>query len=610
MKPFISKLQATIGLFIVALILPPIKDCFAQNKSLPAKHIHALTKSSASSYPATLLNINNLSMWVRADGLSANNPYTGESGVIYPHGTAGVIFYDGILWGGYVYDGQKPELRAGGQKYGVGTVPGRIISPGVAENPNSPEVRIWRIRRDFQTADLAAEAIDVFKALPRPHPIAADSLAALAKIADSLRIAYAKDWREWPWQKGAPFYDTNQNGLMDASEAPGLFDADQVIWFVANDLDAKVVNSLMGSPPIGLEFRTTLWAYQRDNLFDNIIFKKYELLYKGTATTTTDARIDSLYFGQWSDPDLGDFNDDLVGCDSTLHSGFVYNSSNRDKIFELFKLPVPAVGYAILSDKVLGKTTELHERGLSGFTYSAFAGGGIEPCYAVGQHSYTIYHYQTLAGYYSRCDLRYYFLVRDYDGTRTNFLLSGDPVARTGRIDGYFPPGDRRILLGSGPFFLHRGDTLSFVIALVGGMGTDHRGNVNVVKHYIRWAHTLAQSNFDIASLPLPEKPRVDASLPKGYSFSPIYPNPFSIPNNRHTTIHYQLPRESEVELKIYDVLGHEIQTLIQRAQLPGDYVITWDGTTAAGAPVMSGIYFVHLRAWVFEKTRKILVVR
>jgi hypothetical protein len=89
-----------------------------------------------------------------------------------------------------------------------------------------------------------------------------------------------------------------------------------------------------------------------------------------------------------------------------------------------------------------------------------------------------------------------------------------------------------------------------------------------------------------------------------------LYPNPFSISSGVPATISYQLPRESEVELKIYDVLGNEIKTLLQRTQPPGDYTLTWDGTTAAGTQVVSGIYFVHLRAWVFEKTRKILVIR
>jgi len=202
---------------------------------------------------------------------------------------------------------------------------------------------------------------------------------------------------------------------------------------------------------------------------------------------------------------------------------------------------------------------------MSNFFYSA-AG----PLIPDGCYYQAIYHYKILSGYWPDCNLTFSRPRVDYDGTRTQ----------------------------------------SFVIALVGGMGTDHRRNVNVVKHYIRWAHTLAQSNFDIASLPLPEKPQVDAPLPKGYSFSPVYPTPFSLSNGARATIRYRLPRESEVEVKIYDVLGHEVKTLAQRSQSPGDYVITWDGTTAAGAPVASGIYLVHLRAWIYEKTRKILVIR
>lgn len=146
-------------------------------------------------------------------------------------------------------DGRTPELRVGGQTYNSGTVPGRIISRGVAEDPNSPDVRIWRIRKDWQTADLRQDAAEFLNVSFRN--VAEEQVA-------TLRAQYKKDWKEWPWQKGAPFYDTNHNGIMDENEEPGVAFADQVVWFVVNDLNPTKTDSLYGSPPIGLEMQVPL----------------------------------------------------------------------------------------------------------------------------------------------------------------------------------------------------------------------------------------------------------------------------------------------------------------------------------------------------------------
>jgi hypothetical protein len=172
---------------------------------------------------ATLLNINNISMWVQGDGILGHNPYPNTDwGLFYPRGTAGVVYTDGFIWGGYVKDGHEPELRIGGTKWRTGMVPGRIITKGVAEDPNDPDVRIWRIRPDWQTADITQDAVEFFN-------ISMDSGSVTQEQMDEVRSQYGKDWKEWPWQKGAPFYDTNGNGIMDSGEEPGLAHADQVV---------------------------------------------------------------------------------------------------------------------------------------------------------------------------------------------------------------------------------------------------------------------------------------------------------------------------------------------------------------------------------------------
>ena len=154
---------------------------------------------------STLSNVNNISMWIRADGWSARNPATGGSGVNVPRGIpAGVIFADGLVWTGLVQDGQTPELRAGGQTYVIGTVQGRIISQGVAEDPDAADVRIWRIRRDYPTADLRQDAADLLNTTPSN---------VTSGVVEGVRTQYRTDWEEWPEEKGAPFYDSDGDGI-------------------------------------------------------------------------------------------------------------------------------------------------------------------------------------------------------------------------------------------------------------------------------------------------------------------------------------------------------------------------------------------------------------
>jgi photosystem II stability/assembly factor-like uncharacterized protein len=79
------------------------------------------------------------------------------------------------------------------------------------------------------------------------------------------------------------------------------------------------------------------------------------------------------------------------------------------------------------------------------------------------------------------------------------------------------------------------------------------------------------------------------------------YPNPF----NPTTTISFQLTANSFVTLKVYDVLGREVATLVNEAKLPGTYSVQWD---AAG--VASGVYFYKLQAGKFVETKKLLLLR
>jgi len=84
------------------------------------------------------------------------------------------------------------------------------------------------------------------------------------------------------------------------------------------------------------------------------------------------------------------------------------------------------------------------------------------------------------------------------------------------------------------------------------------------------------------------------------------YPNPF----NPSTTIAFFLPKESEVELKVYDTSGREIITLADGTMGAGKHRAEWNGTNRAGAAVSSGIYYYRLSTGRERITRKLVLMR
>ena len=84
------------------------------------------------------------------------------------------------------------------------------------------------------------------------------------------------------------------------------------------------------------------------------------------------------------------------------------------------------------------------------------------------------------------------------------------------------------------------------------------------------------------------------------------YPNPFNI----STTIKYVLPIESNLEIKIYDIIGKEIKSFKYNSQAEGYYNINWDGSNNFKEPVSSGIYLYQLKSNNFVSTRKMILIK
>jgi hypothetical protein len=79
------------------------------------------------------------------------------------------------------------------------------------------------------------------------------------------------------------------------------------------------------------------------------------------------------------------------------------------------------------------------------------------------------------------------------------------------------------------------------------------------------------------------------------------YPNPF----NPATTISYSISEPATISLKVYDILGKEIKTLVNGYQMGGKHTIVFDARNFA-----SGVYYYKLQAGSFSHTRKMILVR
>jgi hypothetical protein len=95
--------------------------------------------------------------------------------------------------------------------------------------------------------------------------------------------------------------------------------------------------------------------------------------------------------------------------------------------------------------------------------------------------------------------------------------------------------------------------------------------------------------------------PRSGLNVPDAYSLNQNYPNPF----NSETTFSFSLPMDEHVTLKVYDLLGREVATVIDAAMPAANHTVNW---TAAG--LSTGVYMYTLTAGEFSQTKKLMFLK
>ena len=102
------------------------------------------------------------------------------------------------------------------------------------------------------------------------------------------------------------------------------------------------------------------------------------------------------------------------------------------------------------------------------------------------------------------------------------------------------------------------------------------------------------------------ENPQIDVQIPKRFNLQQNYPNPF----NPSTKIRYSIPHLSNVVIKVFDILGNEIETLVNEEKQSGTYEVEFNSHSGEVRNLTSGVYFYQLRARKYVEIKKMLLLK
>jgi hypothetical protein len=446
-----------------------------------------------------------------------------------------------------------------------------------------------------------------------PGPIISGEPAMLIHPEDSLKYRVYKiskgddntnpDYAEWPDEFGAPLND----------EGKPLIYAEQTLWTVYNSYDSTAILNFSYPwyeeiNPIPLEIQQLVYAHggfsnDADDILSNVIFYEWIIINKG------EIPIDSSYFGFWSDIDFADAGDDnLPAIDTINQIGYCWAAN------ETYWGEIPAaVGYVLLYGPAVhspGNTAIFKGREIDNhknLQLSAFKGIEDDSTWGDSLHSPVVS--MTEAQNVARgLTSNGYTIIDPVTNQPTTFPFSGDPVTGQGWLWTHPISGGAGLVYFSGPFTLAPNDTQWVMMAVIPGFGSS---NLNSITQMRRKAEILRSLPYDSLAFGTLSYPITDVedegqiTTPKEFSLYQNYPNPF----NPITTIKYQIPELSFVTLKVYDVLGNKIATLVNKELPAGVYEVEFNPASSIRYPA-SGIYFYQLQAGNFVETKKMILIK
>lgn len=359
-------------------------------------------------------------------------------------------------------------------------------------------------------------------------------------------VAFGDSWQKWKVavSLGADFYDgdgdgiynpvdLNGNGSWDIGEDRPDLIGDVTAWCVYNDGVPKAQRRYTDVDPKGIEIHQSVFGFASKGIVGNMLFVRYRLLNKGTVSE----KFDSVYFSVAVDPDLGEYSDDLVGCDTLLSAAFTYQKTPDAQygqnppcfLLDFFQGPVsfiPGVTFTDVNGNGIFDAGDIPLDTAYNVKGKVKGIDTIPGATNLGMTSFTQYmqSHPTHGDPATRFELRNYMLGgRGRNGdfidvcnweygngsTLSNcsninriFMYSGDPVTQTGWLN--ITPIDQRQMSNTGPFVLEKNKPIDIVVAYVVGRGTSPLNSVAVAKDYDITAQRIFDNNFPSPPPPPP----------------------------------------------------------------------------------------------------------
>jgi photosystem II stability/assembly factor-like uncharacterized protein len=498
------------------------------------------------------LDANTISAWYRNNGSFNRNPYNGNAGFEWPKDSRMTARYASGLWIGAIVGGDTLLALA---EYDYEYLPGYTDGNGIPQGKNDSNYRVYKLQHNMSSQDRQYW----------PNSILGNS------------------------NQGAPvFFDQISN-----SWKPIDF-ADQTMFYRITDSYPEAHTNRAGSTaPLKADVMQINFSFDEPGAVGNTIYMHYNIINKSSQTWN------NFYFTIWTDDDVGYAADDKIGCDSSSGLCYTYNGNDNDPVYGTAP---PAVGFVEI-------------RGPKYFTGNN--NDTANYCFAKFKRNYPKYKNSSLSVFSTYTsgapvygDPRIYYETYRIlqglgrDGTPwinpitnqlTKFVYSGDPVTNTGWVQQV--SDEQRFLLSFGPVNIPPNDTQMIVIAQVIAKGTSNLNSITLLRQYAQ----IAKDNYNNCFANVPIGIKNNNEVVNEFRLYQNYPNPF----NPISNIKYKIAKLGFVTLKIYDVLGKEVITLVNEQQKPGVYDIDFDGTNYS-----SGLYFYELTIGDFRETRKMVLIK
>ena len=549
------------NMFFVSIVLIPLitLPCFAKDK----KTVNNKTIHKVSSVTDMWFDINRMNGIYRNNGICLHDAYMADRGLEWPKGSGNYIIF---AMGPWITAKINTEICVAPAKWdGTNFQPGQIIETDLADDYLNSDYRWY----------------DLYKVGKRPD-------------------GSNDDYLNWPVNQGAP---------TDESGNP-LYIGDRSSFCVYNDLKDFV---FFPSAKLNLEVCQYIFGFDMENFLQDTQFIKWRLINK------SGIHWDSTYFSIWIDPDIGNANDDFIGCDTTKNLAYCYNSINND---DEYGTAPPAVGIIFLQGPVMDNPdkslslpdgTNLTGKEMLNMSSFVYWYGGDSP---QGDPYNPEHVWAYLKGQWKdHTPITEGDWGTDPENPPTKFMYSGEPETGTGWIDNY--ADDRTFLMSIGPFEMAAWNDIDkdslaefgepgvqeIIIAVIACKGENNLNSVTRLKLTADSAKQVYQDNFYLEPVSIGTE---FGQIPAGFSLDQNYPNPF----NPVTRIDYTIGAHRDVplhiDLSIYNILGQKVVTLVSERQSAGEYQVQWDASEFA-----AGIYFYKMRTEDgFVQTKKLILLK